>query len=398
MPSERSPEESAFKRVSVTGGTGTVASQFIKALLAGFPSVERITTAYRNPRSERVKRLPDSPKLRTVIGNVADPAVARALVDEGDVVYHLAGWLANTDLPDDRNEVYITNSLSTALLARLCERQGKRFVFTSSHSVYFAGEYAGRIRADTFRFRQDFVEWIDNVKGAYCGLADELTDAASSGRPGDPTNQGKRDFGTVAQAVADIHARWAPPFEPTIYDNDGYHIYCLTKLLAERFALEHGGIVLRLGNVYGPGDDSVQAVGEACHRMLEAEPDDVIGIIRPFKKLVPAYLGDINKALVRAAAVRLAEGASPVFTVASQEHYLKEDALLRAVGTSLNEVRGTDHEYRIEELPTDDPPDFTYDLSRLREQLLNGEGLTGLHDGLAKHLAWLTARMEKAEE
>lgn len=385
MPSERGPEGSAFKLVSVTGGTGTVASQFIKALLAEFPSVERITTAYRDPRSERVKRLPDSPKLHTVIGNVADPAVARALVDGSDVVYHLAGWLANTDLPDDRNEVYVTNSLSTALLGRLSERQGKRLVFTSSHSVYFAGEYAGRIRADTFRFRQDFVEWIDDVKGAYYGLADELID-------------GTRDFGTVAQAVADIHARWAPPFEPTIYDNDGYHIYCLTKLLAETFALEHGGIVLRLGNVYGPGDDSVQAVGEACHRMLEAEPGEVLGIIRPFKKLVPAYLGDINKALMRAATVRLPEGVSPVFTVASQEHYLKEDALLRAVGSSLNEVRGTDHEYRIEKLPVDDPPDFTYDLGRLREQLLDGEGLTDLHDGLAKHLAWLTARMEKVEK
>ena len=84
---------------------------------------------------------------------------------------------------------------------------------------------------------------------------------------------------------------------------------------------------LRLSNVYGPGDESTQAVGEACHRILAADPSVETKINQPFKKLMPAYLGDIIKSLVRAGTLRLPDGVSPVFTVASQEHYLREDAV-----------------------------------------------------------------------
>ncbi|MGD2174506.1 MAG: NAD(P)-dependent oxidoreductase, partial [Candidatus Brocadiaceae bacterium] len=191
-----------------------------------------------------------------------------------------------------------------------------------------------------------------------------------------------------------IHEKLPPPFEPKIYDNDSYHVYCLTKLLAERFVLDSGGLVLRLSNVYGPGDESVQAVGEACHRLTEADPGERIEVRQPFKKLVPAYLGDIVKCFIRAAGLRLPAEVSPIFLVASQEHYMREDTLLRAVADALDEIRGTDHVYDIEELPPEEETAFSYDLTKMRTHLLQGEPLTPFSEGVREHLIWL---MERAE-
>ncbi len=368
-----------FSRVAVTGGTGTVGSVFIKALLAQCPQVEHILTAHRTAQSNRTSRLPASERLRALVGNTADPDVARELVSNTDVLIHLAGWLANTALPPDPTDVYVTNALSVALFGMLCRQQQKRFVYTSSHSVYFAGDYSGRIDQDTFVFRADFTDWLDAVKPEYCRIAERLLD-------------GSLPFGSAAAEVARVHTRFAPPMNPKIYDSDEYHIYCLTKLLGEMLALDLGGVVPRLANVYGPGDDSLQAVGEACQRVLKARPGERLAVIRPFKKLVPCFLGDIAKSLIRSSTLRLDTVDTPLFTVASQETYLKEDELLRTVAASLNAIRGEAVAYEIQPLEPDDPPAFTYDLRKCRDVLLQGDSLTSFSDGIEQHLRWLLDR------
>ncbi len=369
------PPSFPYRRVSVSGVTGTVASQFVPYLLNEVPGVAAVTTSCRQGSAARARRVPQSSKLRVLEGSLQDIDMLRALVDAGDIVYHLAAWLANTSLPEDANEVYSTNSLATAVIARLCERRHRPLVFTSSHSVYFAGNYAGRIKEDTFVFRRDFVDWIEQVRHAYYAYADELI-------------AGTAQFAGASPRLDAIHAELPPPFEPLIYDRDEYHIYCLTKLLAERFVLDHGGVVLRLSNVYGPGDESLQAVGEACHRIMTAEPGASLAIRQPFKKLVPACLPDIIQALLRAAALELPEDVAPVFTVASQEHYLREDDLLRTAAQALNELRDTAHGYDIEPLPPETSRAFTYDLTKLRTWLLPDTPLTPFADGLKQQLAW----------
>ncbi len=308
----------------------------------------------------------------------------KQIVDQGEIVYHLAAWLANTDMPD-MTSIYVINSLVPALLAQLCVESKKRLIFTSSHSVYFAGPYEGRIAEDRFVFRRDFVDWIEAVKSDYYGLAGAIL-------------AGEIESAAAGASIDAIHRKRPPPFEPKIYDKDAYHIYCLTKLLAERFVLDHGGLVLRLSNVYGPGDESTQAVGEACHRILDADPNVEIRVIQPFKKLVPTYLGDIIKSLIRAGNLRLPGGVSPVFTIASQEHYLREDALLRTAGASLNKICGTTRDYRIEQLPPEKETTFTYDLGKMQKHLLCGEKLTPFEEGVRLQLTWLMERAKKSAE
>jgi len=368
------------KSVSITGGTGTVAGQFIRALLAQFPQVGTITTTCRNPEGPRAERIPASSRVKVVEGSLDDLGVLTAVVDAGETVYHLAAWLANVDMPD-MTEIYITNSLAAGVLAKLCARRHRRLVFTSSHSVYFAGDYRGRISEDGFAFRRDFTDWIDAVKGDYYRLMDAII-------------AGETGFAHAPRAIEAIHREQRPPFEPKIYDRDDYHIYCLTKLLAERFVLDHGGAVLRLANVYGPGDESVQAVAEACRRIMAADPAVLTTINQPFKKLVPAYLGDIIKCFITAATLEMPDQVAPVFTVASQEGYLREDALLRATSVALNDIRGTDYDYKIEQLPPEDEVAFTYDLGKMRTYLLPGEPPMPFEQGVREQLLWLMGRAD----
>ncbi len=383
MTTELTRDIFPFERVAVTGGTGTVGSVFNKVLLAQVPHLKSIITSYRSANSPRVKRLPESEKVTAIRGNVADPDIVRQMVDNADAVFHLAGWLANTALPEHVIDVYITNCLSAVLFGKRTQQQGKRFVNTSSHSVYFAGEYKGFIQEDTFEFRADFIQWISDVKNEYYRVADELL-------------EGGMNLEQASAVLTALHEKFEPPFDPRIYDDDGYHVYCLTKLFGETISFDHGGVVLRLANVYGPGDDSVQAVGEACQRIMEYKEGDHLHIIRPFKKLVPAYLGDISKSLICASTYEIQDGVKPLFTVASQDSYLKEDALLRIVGSSYNTVTGNTTEYDIEELEMEDPPDFTYDLSKFKNSLLKGGDITPFGKGLETHLRWLTSRPEGA--
>ena len=373
--------EFPYRRVGVTGGTGTIGRQWLKALVAQFPHAERITT---NCRKGRFVRIPASPRIRVLDGGVDDLDNLRAIVDDGDIIYHLAAWLANLQLPDP-TEVYVINSLVPGVVSRLCAERGKPLVFTSSHSVYFAGDYRGFIQEDTFVFRRDFTEWIEAVREPYYELIDDII-------------AGRKRFADAPEAVVAIHEMHAPPFSPKIYDNDGYHIYCLTKLLAERFILDGGGVVLRLSNVYGPGDESVQAVAEACQRIRQAEPGVPIKVRQPFKKLVPCYMGDILKAFVRAGALRPLQAGRPVFTLASQDHYLREDALLRTVAACINEICGTSQAYDIETLPPENEVAFTYDLSKMMAFLFQGEQRTPFASGLKEQLLWMMERSEGRPE
>ncbi|TVR52375.1 MAG: NAD(P)-dependent oxidoreductase, partial [Spirochaetaceae bacterium] len=327
--------ELPFVNVGITGATGTVAAEFIRLLAGRAHGPLRVTASCRDVRSRKAQAVAAMPGVSLVEGSIVEPRVAKQIVSRSDVVYHLAAWLANTTMPASYEEIFAINALSTAVIARLCARERKRLVFASSHSVYFAGAYEGVIAEDTYSFRRDFIDWIDAVKPVYSGLADRIIAAAPAAAPLD--------------AIRAIHDRFPLPLEPLIYGKDEYHLYCLSKLLAEAFVPDDAGCVLRLSNVYGPGDDSMQAIGELCRRLLSATPGDRVAVRQPFKKIVPAYIGDIGEALLRAASTRITPGFRPVFTIASQPNYLREDALLSAVAEALARIRG-DGRFRIERL------------------------------------------------
>ncbi len=367
------PRAFPYKSVGVTGATGTVAAEFIQLLLSRADGLRLITASCRRLESPKALAISKSSMVNLVKGDILELSVLQQVVANSDIVYHLAAWLANTVMPDSYEEIFAVNCLSTAVISRLCKSHGKPLVFTSSHSVYFAGPYKGIIAEDNYEFRHDFVDWIQKIKTSYYDLADRII-------------AGEKQLDAALDDIAMMHRSCPAPMDPLIYDRDEYHLYCLSKLLAESFVLDHGGVVLRLSNVYGPGDESTQAVGEACQRLLKAADGEELRVRQPFKKLVPAYLGDINEVLYRAASLQLPSGVIPVFTMSSQSDYMREDELLRSVDKGLQRIRGSGSR-KIETLePENGPPAFTYNLSKLQTYLLQDYPLTPFVDGLEAQL------------
>ncbi len=71
-----------FETATVTGGTGTVGSQFVKVLPAQFPDVRRVNTTCR-PDSPRAYRIPEADRVNVVKGSINDLEVLEAMVEGG---------------------------------------------------------------------------------------------------------------------------------------------------------------------------------------------------------------------------------------------------------------------------------------------------------------------------
>ena len=93
-----------FETVSVSGGTGTVGSQFVKVLLAQFPDVRRVNTTCR-PDGPRTYRIPEADRVNVVKGGINHLEVLEAMAEGAEVVDHLAAWPFNTPLPEQENQL-----------------------------------------------------------------------------------------------------------------------------------------------------------------------------------------------------------------------------------------------------------------------------------------------------
>jgi UDP-glucose 4-epimerase len=113
-------------RVLVTGGTGFIGRRLVKALLAAGAEV---TVADQDPH-------PD-PGVRSVVGDLCDPAVREAAVTSGlDAVVHLAAMTSVLRSTEDPAGVYRLNVDATAdLLERARGHDVPRFVLASTNAV-----------------------------------------------------------------------------------------------------------------------------------------------------------------------------------------------------------------------------------------------------------------------
>jgi len=123
----------------VTGGAGFIGSHLCEALVAAGHEVAVIDDLSTG-RVENLAAIADAPGLRTHWASVLEDEGLQDLVDEADVVYHLAAAVGVRLILDNPVQTIETNILGTDRVLRCAAKGGKKVVIASTSEVYGKNE------------------------------------------------------------------------------------------------------------------------------------------------------------------------------------------------------------------------------------------------------------------
>jgi UDP-glucose 4-epimerase len=119
----------ATTRILVTGSSGAIGRAVVAALVRRGKKVISIS---RNETASKAVA-----GIQTLVGDIRKPVELRAHIAEADVICHLAAFVP-PDFSDSSHAqaCFETNALATLRLAEMACEQKKRFIYTSSGSIY----------------------------------------------------------------------------------------------------------------------------------------------------------------------------------------------------------------------------------------------------------------------
>lgn len=127
------PGEPTSHRVLVTGGAGFIGSHLVDALLAAGVQVNVLDDLSTGSRDN----LPLDPRVRLLVGDVADPTAAADALEGCDRVVHLAAIASVQRSVEDPVGTHRVNYGATLQLLEAARRAGvRRFLYASSAAVY----------------------------------------------------------------------------------------------------------------------------------------------------------------------------------------------------------------------------------------------------------------------
>ena len=122
-------------RVLVTGGSGFIGSHLTEALLRDGHEVV-VLDDLSTGRIENLEAVQNHPRLTVHVGSVLDEALVRKLVDEVDMVYHLAAAVGVRLILERPVETIETNIVGTEMVLRAATGKRARVVLASTSEVY----------------------------------------------------------------------------------------------------------------------------------------------------------------------------------------------------------------------------------------------------------------------
>ncbi|MFC1594469.1 M20/M25/M40 family metallo-hydrolase, partial [Candidatus Omnitrophota bacterium] len=370
----------------VTGGAGAVGSQLIRHLISQ-PDTECVYILVREMKEDVMLRVANGdPKVNVIAGDLLDIATLRKLVELSDVIFHLGGWNGVSRM--DPEEALAINVVSTALLCKLAEAEGKRVVFASTTLVYQLGQMqpGQKVSEKDLECPQEIQLTLEREHANIERLVDQIL---------------IQDVGNVRELFVSSMA--ALPEALTHKDD----LYYFTKLLAERFVVNYPqGIVLRIGHVYGPGDKTERTVPKFMKRIADrAERLTAAAMERPgedmpeltYFEFVPErkncflFIGDLVKAFRSAASIVLTQ-QNQIINV-THPRLVTQQELFEVIGGIITGTKiavvPMDRD-RMRELKLTELTALAFDITLMQKELgLLQEQLTDLSTGLELTKKWL---------
>jgi len=122
-------------RALVTGGAGFIGSHLVEALLQQGMSVT-VMDDLSTGRAENLAAVAGHPRLETIWGSILEEECLQELVDQADIVYHLAAAVGVRLILDRPVETIETNILGTDRVLRCATKQLRKVILASSSEVY----------------------------------------------------------------------------------------------------------------------------------------------------------------------------------------------------------------------------------------------------------------------
>ncbi|MBN1587226.1 MAG: GDP-mannose 4,6-dehydratase [Candidatus Omnitrophica bacterium] len=122
-------------RALITGGGGFIGSHLSELLLREGHSVTALDN-FTTGRQENLKVLKENPDYRLVVGSVLNENLMDKLVDECDVVFHLAAAVGVELIIKKPLESLTTNIRGSEIVLEMAHRYQKKILITSSSEVY----------------------------------------------------------------------------------------------------------------------------------------------------------------------------------------------------------------------------------------------------------------------
>jgi UDP-glucose 4-epimerase len=122
-------------RILITGGAGFIGSHLADACIRSGEEVF-ILDDLSTGTLENVRHLEDHPRFHVTVGSVRDREVVENLVDQCDVIFHLAAAVGVTLIVDSPVRTIETNVHGTEIVLAAAARKQKRVLLTSTSEVY----------------------------------------------------------------------------------------------------------------------------------------------------------------------------------------------------------------------------------------------------------------------
>lgn len=122
-------------RYLVTGGAGFIGSHLCEYLLDQGHQVHVIDNLSTG-RLENIAHLSDHPRFGLTVDSILNPFVMERLVQEADMVFHLAAAVGVKLIIEKPVSTMETNIQGTETLLKLASRHGKKVLITSTSEVY----------------------------------------------------------------------------------------------------------------------------------------------------------------------------------------------------------------------------------------------------------------------
>lgn len=300
-------------RAVVTGGAGFIGSHLVERLLAEGFSVHVVDDLSTGSLGN-LAAVQGHPGLTVTVASVAVPQVARHVVAEADVVFHLAGVVGVRRLAQEPLDVMQANLRSTEVVLHAAADRGVPVLITSSSEVYGDGpvpfvESAPVVPGSTEGLRGGYAcakamgEWLAGAHAEQSGLPVVVV----------------RLFNTVGPRQAGDHGMVLPRFvrqalraEPLTVYGEGQQTRCFAHVHdVARALLDLARSSTLPGRVVNVGSALETSVGELAQMVIASAGSGSSIHHVPFHDVFPHGFVDPPRRLPSLERLRAANGWVP---------------------------------------------------------------------------------------